>query len=99
MPYTIVIKEPARVDIQVAYDHYELESKGLGEDFLDKLLKRFHDLENKPHNYGYIDDQNIIRDVKIKKFPYVIIFEITEAEVIVYSVHNTSKDPDKRIRK
>lgn len=99
MAYTIVIKDPAKEDMQAAYDHYEKESKGLGEDFLIKLLKRFDDLEDHPHHYGYIDDQNIIRDVKLKKFPYVIIFEIIVKEVIVYSVHCTSKDPQKRLRR
>jgi|SRR5260221_957912 plasmid stabilization system protein ParE len=99
MAYKIVVKDLAKEDMQVAYDYYENGSKGQGEDFLIKLQKRFDDLEEHPHHYGYIDDQNIIRDVKLKKFPYVIIFEIIGAEVIVYSVHNTSKDPKKRLRR
>lgn len=58
--------EPAKEDMQVAYDHY---------------------------------DQSIIRDVKVDRFPYVIIFEVTKDKVLVYSVHNTYQHPKRRLRK
>lgn len=87
MAYKIVIKEPAKEDTQAAYNHYEDEREGLGEEFLEELLKRYDELASKPHNYGYIDDQAIIRDVKLERFPYAIVFEIIEDSVIVYAVH------------
>jgi hypothetical protein len=73
MAYNIIIGEFAKEDIQVAYDHYEDEKMGLGEEFLNELLKRFDGLSDKPHNYGFIDGHAIIRDVKIDRFPYVIV--------------------------
>jgi plasmid stabilization system protein ParE len=99
MAYNIIIGEPAREDIQTAYDHYEDERKALGEESLDELLKRFDSLSEKPYNYGFIDDQAIIRDVKIDRFPYVIVFDIIDNKVIVHAVHCTHKHPKKRLRK
>ena len=59
MAYKVIIKEPAKEDIQAAYDHYEGARRGLGEEFLEELLKKFDVLADKPHNYGFIDDQTI----------------------------------------
>ncbi len=69
MAYKIRITEHAKEDTQVAYDYYENKRIGLGEEFLNELIKQFDDLANTPNNYGYIDDQAIIRDVKIPRFP------------------------------
>ncbi len=99
MAYKITIQEQAIEDTEIAYNHYEDEKLGLGDDFLDELEKRYDDLSDKPYNYGFIDDQAIIRDVKLVRFPYVIVFEIIEGEVIVYAVHCTYKHPKKRLRK
>jgi plasmid stabilization system protein ParE len=99
MAYKILVNEPAKDDIQAAYDHYEDERQGLGEEFLKELLKKFDTLTDKPHNYGHIDDQALLRDVKIDRFPYVIVFEIIENGVVIYSVHNTHRHPKRRLRK
>ncbi len=99
MAYKIIITEHAREDTQIAYDHYETQRQGLGEDFLSELLKKFDNLIDTPNHYGYIDDQAIIRDVKIDRFPYVIVFEIEGAEVIVYAIHNIHKHPKTRLRR
>jgi hypothetical protein len=98
MAFKIIIKEEARLDSATAYYYYENERRGLGEEFLEELEKRYHDLESHPLNYGFIDDQQIIRDVKIDRFPYVIIFEVIDSSVIVYAVHNTYRHPKRRLR-
>ncbi|HVU57807.1 MAG TPA: type II toxin-antitoxin system RelE/ParE family toxin [Puia sp.] len=99
MVFKVVIKDVAKEDIQAAYDYYENARKNLGEEFLEELILKFDVLADKPHSYGYIDDQAIIRDVKVDRFPYVIIFEIIEDTVVVYSVHNTYRHPKRRLRK
>ena len=98
MTFNIIIKEEARLDTATAYYYYEDKQKGLGEEFLEELEKRYHDLESHPFNYGFIDDQQIIRDVKIDRFPYVIIFEVAEGSIIIYAVHNTYRHPKRRLR-
>jgi toxin ParE1/3/4 len=98
MAYKIVITEQAKEDTQTAYDYYENQRQNLGEEFLQQLVERYDDLANNPQHYGYIDNQGIIRDVKVDRFPYVIVFEISESKVIVYAIHNTYRHP-KRILK
>ena len=64
------------------------------------LIKRYDDLAEHPFHYSYIDDQpdKIFRDARIERFPYVVVFEITEKEVTVYAVHHTLKHQRGKLR-
>jgi len=44
MPYMLVIKEEARLDILDTYLYYEEQQSDLGERFLSELQKRLDDL-------------------------------------------------------
>lgn len=101
MAYLLVIKEEAHLDIVAAYDYYEEKQQGLGERFLQALIKRYNDLMQHPANYSFIseDPQQILRDVKLEKFPYLIVYEISGNEVIVYAIHNAYQHPKKKLRK
>ena len=99
MAYKIIIKEEARFDTETAYNYYENEREGLGEEFLQELVKTYEKLTNNPNYYSYIDDQNIIRDLKVERFPYVIIYEIVNDNVVIYAIHNTYRHPRRRLKK
>jgi hypothetical protein len=101
MLFNLIIKEEAHVDTIEAYNYYEEKSVGLGERFLQALLKRYNDLAQHPTHYSFINEDETLhlRDVVLEKFPFVIVFEIIEEDVIVYAVHNTYKHPRKKIRK
>lgn len=101
MVHKVFVKQEAVDDAIEAYEYYEKEVPGLGERFLEALAKRYLDLSLHPSHYGFIaeDPLNILRDVRLEKFPYVVVFEITDAEVFVYAIHNTRKNPIKKIRK
>jgi len=100
MSFNVIIKEEALNDIQEAYEYYQFKQLGLGEIFLHYLQIRFSDLSNHPYNYSFIneDDLQVFRDVKLMKFPFVIVFEIVENTVIIYAVHNCYKHPTKKKR-
>lgn len=74
MAYKIVILEQAKEDTQTAYHYYEEQRQDLGEEFLEELVNKYDALTEHPQHYGFIDNQDIIRDVKIDRFPYVIVF-------------------------
>ena len=101
MPFTVIVKEEAHQDTVVAYNYYEEKSAGLGERFLTALQQRYNELSNQPSFYSYIeeDTKKILRDVKLRKFLFVVVYEITGTDVIVYAVHNTYKHPGNKLRK
>jgi hypothetical protein len=50
------------------YNYYEEKSTGLGERFLQELIQRYSEITHHPEYYGFIDEQKIIRDVKLRHF-------------------------------
>jgi len=93
MSYKLIIKEEAIADMQEAYDYYEEQQAGLGERFLAALQQRFVSLSEHPQYYGFIDSKQLLRDVSVAVFPYVIVYGIIEDEVRVYAIHPTRKRP------
>lgn len=91
MKYNLIITRQALLEEMDAYHYYENIREGLGEKFLISLENIFASLPEHPDNYSYSDRNKIIRDVAVDGFPYLIIFEVLGSDVVVYSVHCTSK--------
>ena len=94
MKYTLLIKEEADLDITEAYKWHEDKRKDLGGEFLIELDEYFSFLENNP--YLCQVRYKSYRLFPLKRFPYLIVYEIDNENVIVYSVFHMSKDPRKR---
>jgi hypothetical protein len=99
MEYRLIILKSAADDTTEAYNYYETIQQGLGERFLAELLVRLNEISKHPQYYGFIDDQHIIRDVRLRNFPYLVVYEIENERVVIYSVHCTYRHPDKRFGK
>lgn len=99
MPFNVIITSEAHYDALNAFVYYEEKQQGLGEKFLNNLDKRYIDLSLHPYNYSYINEDplKILRDVRLKNFPYVIVFEIAETDVIVYAIHHLKKHPEQKL--
>ena len=48
----------------------------MGDRFMAELLQRLNEISEHPHYYGFIDEKHVIRDVKLKSFPYLIVYEV-----------------------
>lgn len=65
MPYTLIIKEEAKLDLSTSYAYYEEQQEGLGERFLDEEQKRFDNLVAHPEYYTFIDSKQRLRDITV----------------------------------
>lgn len=99
MRFELIILKAAAQDAAEAFDYYETAQTGLGDRFLAELLERFNEISKHPKYYGFIDKQKLIRDVKLKNFPYLVVYEIEGESVIIYSVHSGYRNPDKKVPK
>jgi plasmid stabilization system protein ParE len=93
MSYELRISSTALQETDDAYAYYEEQLIGLGERFLKSLEEGYQKLSHKPQFYSYIQHDKNIRDLKIKTFPFVIIFQIVENTVLVLRVFNTNRNP------
>ena len=92
--YKLEIVEEAQLEIIEAYSYYESKQFGLGEKFLKELDQYFEEIIESPKHFE-IKNKNY-REAYIRRFPYLIIFEIEEQKIVVYSVFNTPQDPAKK---
>ena len=74
-----------------AYDWYEEQKHGLGETFLKELNTCYRKLETHPDHYGKIKKN--FRQLAVKRFPFVVVYEIYKREVIVFAVSHTRRNP------
>lgn len=94
MKYSLEIKEEAVLDIKEAYLYYEEQKAGLGNRFLETLESYLERVQKYPEHYQI--KKKPYREAFIKKFPYIIIYEIEGDKVIVYAVFNTWRNPSKK---
>jgi hypothetical protein len=97
MKYALVLKEEAAQETIEAFLWYEVRSLGLGESFLEELEECYNRVVQHPESFQkqYKD----FRHAQLKRFPFVVIFEVEEYAVIVYKVFHTSRNPRLRYRR
>jgi len=94
MTYILEIKDHANLEIIEAYLYYEEKRLGLGEEFLEHLNVYFDRIIINPKHFP--QKRKPYREAFIKRFPYLIIYEITNRKVIVYSIFNTWQNPENK---
>ena len=93
MKYTILVSPQAHKEIEEAHDFYEEKREGLGNLFLDEISAYFNKLVSSPLSYSFIDNSKIVRDICLDRFPFVIVFVVTNLDINVMSVRHTLKKP------
>jgi toxin ParE1/3/4 len=95
--YTLIIKPHAIETAQQAYNWYEEQQNGLGEIFIKEIENCLDKIETWPISYAKVKSN--FRQIIVRTFPYVIVFEINGNEVIVYTIFHTSRSPRKKFKK
>jgi toxin ParE1/3/4 len=94
MPHKIEIRPLAKVEIFEAYDWYDAQREGLGLEFLDELEAFYKSLDRNPFSYSYYDEP--VRQGRLKRFPYTVVFEVIDSIIVIYSVFMIRQDPSKK---
>ncbi len=97
MRYHIVFRAKARIEIQESFDYYESKVEDLGLNFLEALEKDLNLIAQYPEQAKIVRKE--FRQALIKKFPFLIIYKITESSIIIYSVFHTSRNPKDKYKK
>ena len=91
----IKIKEQANTEVSNAYTYYESKQIGLGEYFLSDFSNTINAIKLSPN--GFVKFHQY-RQVRFSVFPFVIVYEVIENELVVYAVFETHQDPKKKLR-
>jgi plasmid stabilization system protein ParE len=93
MPVELVIAPEAGLDIAEAYLWYESRRAGLGEEFLSSVEACLESVRRRPEMYPVVHEG--YRRSLMRRFPYAVFYELSEATVTIYAAFHTSRNPDK----
>lgn len=96
MAYTLDILEEANLEIVEAFVYYERANAGLGEKFLKHLEDYLDRIATNPEHFP--QKNKAFREAFLRRFPFLVVYEIVDEVVIVYSVFNTWQNPNKKRR-
>ncbi|MDY0930099.1 type II toxin-antitoxin system RelE/ParE family toxin [Chryseobacterium sp. CFBP8996] len=94
MTYYLSLSPNAEADLLESALWYESRQIGLGEKFTKKIEAYLSRIQNNPLHFPL--KKGNLREAYIQKFPFVIIYEIVENEIVVFSVFNTYQNPEKK---
>ncbi|MBK6474024.1 MAG: type II toxin-antitoxin system RelE/ParE family toxin [Flavobacteriales bacterium] len=86
-----LISDTAESQMAKAKAWYELQSPGLGAPFLQTLDETFDSIRTFPRGFPII--RGTLRQAPVKKFPYVIIYQVGRSEVRVLRVIHGRRHP------
>ncbi len=92
MAFELIIKPEAEDEINQAVDWYEAKQLGLGYDFLIHLQSYFDLLKTEVPIFE-LKRKPSYRELPLGRFPFVIIYELRDDTIVVYSIFNTSQNP------
>jgi len=93
MIFRVVLLPLAEFEIFEAVEYYETEKRGLGFEFLDELEEAKKSLSENPQYYSYISLEQTLRRFLLNRFPYKLIYEIQDDQVIIYAVRHGRQKP------
>jgi hypothetical protein len=94
MSFSLILTSHLSEDVEEALLYYESIRPGLGLRFLSAIEVCLDEINRHPLIYQIKYSQ--YRYAKVKKFPYVLFFEVVDKEIIVYQLFHCKRNPDKR---
>ncbi|MFH0975892.1 MAG: type II toxin-antitoxin system RelE/ParE family toxin [Spirochaetota bacterium] len=84
--------EIAKIELDYAIEYYNYESTGLGDEFLIEILKVLDRIGQFPEAWHPYSIRT--RRCQTRRFPYGVIYQIRENEILVVAVANLHRKPD-----
>jgi plasmid stabilization system protein ParE len=92
----VVVLDNVSADLAETWAWYEAAQEGLGTEFLEEVYRMLDHIWLHPKS-GTVYKRKY-RQAFLLRFPYVIMYEIEEVQVVVYAVLHTSRHPKSRKR-
>ncbi|MBN8421398.1 MAG: type II toxin-antitoxin system RelE/ParE family toxin [Verrucomicrobia bacterium] len=82
-----------QAEVDEAVDWYEEQSAGLGEDFFAKFKDALALIEACPEGFSFWLASSSVRRVKLRRFPYDVLYEIRPGRVRVLCLRHEKRHP------
>lgn len=83
---------PAELELLDAAQYYEMQARGLGSEFLDKIDAAILDIREAPERWPII--RSSIRRRLVHRFPYALLYRVEPDEIIIQATMHLRRRPD-----
>lgn len=84
--------EIARLELDQAVEYYRYESPGLGEAFIAEVTKTLDRIGEYQEAWHPLSPRT--RRCRTRRFPYGIIYQIRESEILILAIANLHRRPE-----
>ena len=91
MAYKLELHELAEDELWEAVDWYDKQKKKLGREFAKTLQVLMKAIKTRPLLYPVVSKKR--RKAVLKRFPYIVIFEIKGDTIFVLAIFHTRRNP------
>lgn len=88
----IRLLKPAQVELDDGIIWYDDQVSGLGNEFLNEILDTFKRIKLNPNAWAVFSKRT--RRCLVHKFPYGIIYQIRENEILIIAIAHQHREPD-----
>ncbi len=88
----IIFLEEAKYELDEAIKFYDLQSLGLGQQFLQEALNTLDRVASFPQAWHSLSENT--KCCQTARFPYGLIYSILESEILIISVSNLHREPN-----
>lgn len=95
--FKLVIDEKAINELGDASDYYNNQKSGLGSEFEEEVFSLFDVIKKNPLLFSVKFAR--IHEAVVKRFPFVVNYEVIGKEIVVLSVFHVKKHPSKKVKR
>lgn len=83
---------PAELELLDAARYYEIQARGLGREFLDKIDAAILDIREAPERWPIVN--SCIRRRLVHRFPYALLYRVEPDAIIIQATMHLHRRPD-----
>ena len=91
MKLPLVFRRDVREEIDEAYQWFQDQRVGLGEEFLAEVQTVLDRIQENPELHAPIYEN--VRHARIKRFAHAVYYRLEPTRVVVIAVHHGKRDP------
>lgn len=92
MPKTLTLTEDAQQDLDDAYQWYQEQNHGLGQEFIRCIDAKLSEISRSPLHYQIVFNKRVHRALT-NRFPFSIYFTNEENIITVFAILHQRRDP------